>query len=159
MAILTAKDVIKHSWKLGRPRNTIPLFRGLNDMGKTKSLYLDFEQWYNEELLKAHKHKAIVYTASVLKLTPKCSHLICAKLDNDNSSLFPKTRIRKADNIHTKLYILKPAPYKVSQVWVGSGNLVSSKGWHNIMVKVTDKHDRKILIQYFDNLWKLAGCV
>lgn len=128
--------------------NSVPLFREWNM--PQDNLYLDYELFYKEVLLECSSFNAIVYTADWLKLT-NCERLICAKFKGVNNS---KTQIRCASNIHTKLYYVKRK--RKLDIWIGSGNLVSSKVWHNVMMKVDNDENILSLKYYFDRLWSMC---
>lgn len=141
--IYTAKDL--------KP-NTVPTFPEWHL--KQSDLYLDYENWYYDVIGSCKSFDAVSYTAHV-KFLGKCKKLICAKLLGDSSEYDVKTKIRMADNIHTKLYIVRMKTGN-DQVWVGSGNLCSSSAWHNIMTRVGEVNVKTLKL-YFNNLWNLTS--
>ncbi len=147
MAILTAKDVPKFGTIQGF---TIPLFTKWKF--KQSDLYINYEQWFEDIIEPCEYFNAIVYTASVLRID-KCRKLICSRLDYPDYE--GKTKIRYGANIHSKIYYVNNGWFDFD-IWIGSGNLVSSKGWHNTMMRVSE-YNHKSLQLYFNRLWKLCS--
>lgn len=96
----------------------------------------------------------ITYTAQPTTIeTPKLRRVIvgCPKsFDN-----FPTNRktVRFHPKMHVKLYIGYNCLGKVKSAYVGSLNLCRPS-IHNMMVKVTDKQELKLLREYFNTVWE-----
>lgn len=145
----TAKDLVN--------QHTAPrCSRRFNNEEKEKTLYLDFELWWEDIIEPCVYFECLSYTAKIDKLK-KCRRLIVAKPIPDlHTFRNKKLEVRYIENLHTKLYIVHKR-FKQKTIWVGSGNCVDSTFWLNIMTKVEGK-DARTLLKHFEWCWNKATC-
>jgi hypothetical protein len=129
---------------------TIPRF----DKWKLRQhdLHVDYQVWWDAVIKPCAYFNAISYTASFTHLE-KCQKLVCSRPPNgvDNG----RTEVRLAANVHTKLYLIYARETSTyPDIWVGSGNVVSSNGWLNIMMQANYPNTRTLML-YFDRVWEI----
>lgn len=125
---------------------TLPLF---TEWPSNDDLYVNDKRFINEVLREADDIFALTYTctADIANELP-LSRLICSRLVGN---LLPSIEVRHVANLHSKLYIVKNA--RLSNIWIGSMNLVHPGSLHNVMIMV-DTQQALTLLHYFNRLWK-----
>ncbi len=110
-------------------------------------LYIDDKKFFDRVLRQAVSIKAITYTAtaSIVDSLP-IELLVTNRLQGVLQRPIEVVHIK---NVHSKVYYLTKNHGR--SIWIGSMNLVTPGGWHNVMLKLPKELHRE-MDAYLHNL-------
>lgn len=128
---------------------SLPTFKNWSVHG---GIYVDDRMFCREILAPARKIDAVTYTANpdfVCRLRIK--RLLACRMQGVYSG---DAELRHAKNVHSKLYLVTD-DNRFTYAWIGSMNLVTPGGWHNLMIRA-HRDQTETFRQYFEKLWNLS---
>lgn len=132
---------------------SIPTFKHWEMMG---GIYVDDTHFCREVLYSAKRIDCVCYTctSTMLDVLP-VRRILTARMQGIPLPSPKPREIRHAKNVHTKLYLVTEFGDK-TRAWVGSMNLVTPGGWHNVMLRA-HRDQTETFRQYFERIWSLSS--